>query len=583
MGRIADAALDILADGPAPYAALADALARSGVTRARDPLAAVRRALRDDPRVLEIPDGRVTRLDRALEGVVLTARVSPEDAERGALDTQSDLSPLGVLGVDLVPLPAGTAAGDHVAVTVDRVPGTGLRVEPASPPDGRPPDEALLARAVDAQLRTDGPRGWATPPVTSLGWVFLGVAAANPGAFRAPGRPLSSALRDAGWEVHLGWVGPPGTRWTSLTEIEVESLESDVADLLAAERHAEAADVQDRLVSVLRRHLPDRVPAARRRLARVLARAGRAGDALSVLTGAFAFGDPEDRYEACVLAVRGGDVTNARRWAEEGLARTDGAEHAEVAGCLEDIASDLDALAAYAWVREWLPRADEPEAAERLVQALLAPHRAYLVEMLVEEAFADADPAAARATLEAMGRLGDAGRDACLACAAVLPASLAATAQRAAGGRVRARRAWVRGLVGSALAGAWLTSPLDAPDQQQLIIAVAREAGRVAPLVVLVDHADLAGAAKDAFFLPDIAGARLEREVLQPMAELGLPADPLPVEDAVGLLRAALDRAAAIGWRFPSLEQQPVLDRIGRWVLGDASAEPGPRHGVADG
>src|SRR5690606_6686381 len=121
--------------------------------------------------------------------------------------------------------------------------------------------------------------------------------------------------------VHLGWVGPAGTGWASLTEEEVDELELDVAELLAAERPAEAALAQERLVAVLRRHLPERVPPARRRLARILARAGRPDDALAELVGAFPDGDPEDWYEAAVLAVRTGDEVRARRWVEAGLAR----------------------------------------------------------------------------------------------------------------------------------------------------------------------------------------------------------------------------------------------------------------------
>ena len=86
---------------------------------------------------------------------------------------------------------------------------------------------------------------------------------------RPGGRPLSDVLRDAGFEVHLGWVAPIGTRWGALTELEIEALEHGVADHLAADRPVEAAELQDRVVSLLRRHLPERVPDARRRLARL--------------------------------------------------------------------------------------------------------------------------------------------------------------------------------------------------------------------------------------------------------------------------------------------------------------------------
>jgi len=80
---------------------------RTGVTRARDPAAAVRRALRDDPRVIELADGRLARVDQALTGVALTTRVTRDAWELGALDVDGDLAPLTLLGLDRVALPPG--------------------------------------------------------------------------------------------------------------------------------------------------------------------------------------------------------------------------------------------------------------------------------------------------------------------------------------------------------------------------------------------------------------------------------------------------------------------------------------------
>jgi hypothetical protein len=71
MGRIADAVLSLLADGPAAPDELGAALARGGVTRARDPAAAVRRATRDDPRIIQIADGRLASVAGALAGLDL--------------------------------------------------------------------------------------------------------------------------------------------------------------------------------------------------------------------------------------------------------------------------------------------------------------------------------------------------------------------------------------------------------------------------------------------------------------------------------------------------------------------------------
>ncbi|MCC6831037.1 MAG: hypothetical protein IT200_06795 [Thermoleophilia bacterium] len=562
MGRIADAAISLLAGGPAGVADIGTVLAEAGVTRARDPVAAVRRALRDDPRVIELADGRLARVDQALTGVVLTTRVTREARDRGVMDADGDLAPVTLLGLEAVPLPGDALPGDAVAVVIDDPAVRAVRVERIARTPRVAAHEAALADAVRGRLERD----WSAPPVVHLASLFAVVASTVPQAFREPGRPLSEILRDAGWELHLGWVGPPGTAWRDLTEEEVDALEADVAGLLAAERPAEAAALQDRLVTVLRRHLPDRVPAARRRLARVLARAGRTGEGLAVLTGAFRFGDPEDRYEASLLALRSGDAPAARRWAEEGLARAEGAEHAEVAACLEDVAHDLDAQAAFHRSRRVMPHIDDPFGVEALVTALVAPRRSYLVEALVEEAFEGAAPEVAAAVLATMSGLGEAGADACAACAAVLPEPLASLARAGAG--EGPRRPWVQGLVDAAPRAAWSTSPAHAPDQQQLVIAVGKEAGRVLPLVVLVDHDDLGGAVKEAFFLPDVCEPRLVRELLVPMAEFGLPCRSLPVPRALGVLEEALARTDAIGWRLPSEEHQPVRARIGRWVLG---------------
>jgi hypothetical protein len=93
------------------------------------------------------------------------------------------------------------------------------------------------------------------------------------------------------------------------------------------------------------------------------------------------------------------------------------------------------------------------------------------------------------------------------------------------------------------------------------------------PLVALLDFDDLGGAVKDAFFLPDMVEPRLRREVLTRMGEIGLPAWPARLDEAIGALERGLGLASAAGWRLPSQAHQPVLERIERWVLrpsGDA-------------
>jgi hypothetical protein len=571
MGRIADAVLSLLADGPAAPDELGAALARGGVTRARDPAAAVRRATRDDPRIIQIADGRLASVAGALAGLDLATVVTVEAAAAGAVEVEPDLAPLAMIGMGpAIELPPGIPAGETIAVRlVD--PGrrrvTVRRLGGLSP---RAADEAALLSAITERLSRWTPeRPWAAPPVTHLATVAASVAALDAGALRAAGRPLSQVLSEAGYEVHLGWVGPRGTAWASLTDEEVAALEADAEELLAEERPAEAAVVQERLLEVVRRHLPERVGPARRRLARTLARAGRPAAALDALRVAFAEGDPEDWYEAAVIAVRSGDEVSARRWVEAGLARCAG-EASEVAECLADIGGDLDAQAAFLRLRAGLADLGDEDGAERIAGAIVGPSRSYLVEAMAEEVLGAVAPRDVPPLLDALGEAGDAGREARIAVAVVLPAGAAPP-----GPPVRPRLAAVRGLVEARPARAWATSPHDAPDQQQVVIAVAKEDGRVAPLVALIDHDELGGGVKDAFFLPDMATPRLRREIFAPMEEVGLPNGEIGVDEAIEALRAALGTSARIGWRLPSLRHQPVLERMERWVLRSRPAGPG--------
>ena len=577
MGRIADAALDRLASGPADPEALAVALARSGATRAKDPATALRRVIRDDSRFVILPDGRLASVAQLLAGIVLTVRVSEAAHLRGWLDTDGDLAPFATLGATRAILPVEVQKGELVLVRLADHRDGRLAVDRAAGPLADAAAERVLITAARHRLAGAGDRG------VRLAAVACDVAAADPDAYRGPARPLSDALGDAGLEIHLGWVAPAGTRWGVASEREVAALERAVSDELAADRPVAAAELQDRLLSLLRMHFPERVPDARRRLARVLARGGRVGDGLSVLTAAFGFGDPEDRYEACLLAIRLGDVVSARRWAEEGLARIEVPAHADVALCLDDIAGDLDAHATYQSVVAWLPPPSERvAAAPELAIRMVSPRRSYLVGALIEQCFADLDEIDAIALITTFRRLGSAGREVCLAVASVLEGAPAQAARHAAGPGRHARRAAVQGLVSAAPVAAWVTAPGDSAAQQHMLVAVAKEAGRWSPLIVAIDHPGPELIVRDAFFLNDLSEERFRRELLRPITELGLPLHELPVTRACTLLGAGLERAAARGHVLPALEYQPVAARIRTLVLGPDVPDAPPHAPEAD-
>lgn len=401
----------------------------------------------------------------------------------------------------------------------------------------------------------------------------LGAALARAGVTRSrdPGAAVLRALRGDPRFVRL----PDGRLAITSRSLDerLDGLEADVAALLVAERFGEAADAQERLVGLLGSAAPDRVPSARRALARVLARAGRPEQALVHLRGAFAAHDPEDWYEAAVIAYRMGDAVSARRWTESGLAHSTGPERAEVAECLEDIAGDLDAQAAFLRLRATLEDEDgdiEPErdGIPRVVRALTGLERSYLVEAMAESIVDSVPPEELAPFLSAVAEVEEGGRDACLALATIVEPSLGRAVRDGLTGRLDpSSRPAVAGLLGARPVAAWATSPLDAPDQQQVVITIAKERGRLSPLVVLVDLDELGGGVKDAFFLPDMVEPRLRRELFAPMEQVGLPSAPVDTHEAIALIGVALERTAEIGWRIPSLQHQPVLERIERWLL----------------
>ena len=165
-------------------------------------------------------------------------------------------------------------------------------------------------------------------------------------------------------------------------------------------------------------------------------------------------------------------------------------------------------------------------------------------------------------------------RDLLSACAVVVEGGGGFLAARLTDGTVP-EATCIAGLKDQTPVAAWAAAPVDAPRQQQVIVAVARDAGRVAPIVALIDHHDLGAALEDAFVLPDMLPARLDREVLGPMTSGGLVPVPMSVADACTAVREALSATLALGHEIPSNAYQPVAHRLRRALTGDIARGAG--------
>lgn len=268
-------------------------------------------------------------------------------------------------------------------------------------------------------------------------------------------------------------------------------------------------------------------------------------------------------YRRALACLDAGDDIAARRAVEEGLAHAWPPQAAGARECLDDLASQLDGEAALQRFaartpgpRGWLARPDD------LARAVLGLGRAHLVEVVIEEVALLLPPAVMLRLIAALDRAGTpAARDLLAACGGVLTGD-AARAARDAAGPGPPRSAAARSLARPVLAGAWSGRTGADRAQQQVIVAVARDGGRLAPLVALVDHGHAAPVLHDAFFLPDMVPGRLQHEVIAPLGCAGMPVAPA---DAAGALRTACDALAgalAEGREIPSEAHQSVISRM---------------------
>lgn len=268
-------------------------------------------------------------------------------------------------------------------------------------------------------------------------------------------------------------------------------------------------------------------------------------------------------YQRALACLDAGDDIAARRAVEEGLAHAWPPQAAATRECLDDLASQLDGEAALQRFaartpgpRGWLARPDE------FARAVLSLGRTHLVEVVIEEVALLLPPAVMLRLIGALDRAGTTdARDLLAACGGVL-AGDAARAARAAAGPLAPRSAAARALVRPALAGAWSGRTGADEAQQQVIVAVARDGGRVAPLVALVDHRGAAPVLHDAFFLPDMVPGRLQHEVITPLGCAGMPVTPADAVAALGVACDALSGALAEGRQIPSEAHQSVIARM---------------------
>lgn len=287
-------------------------------------------------------------------------------------------------------------------------------------------------------------------------------------------------------------------------------------------------------------------------------------------------------YRRALACLDDGDEVAARRAVEEGLARSWSPQCAPVRECLDDLGAQLDGEAA---LRRFAARTPGPRGwlarPGALADEVMGLGRAHLVEAVIEEIALLLPAAVMRRLFDGLRVAGGvACHDLLVASGAVLGGRLARAARVAAGG-ARASSSAARALAHPRLAAAWCTPVDPAAHQQQVIIAVARDGGRVAPLVCLIDDRDRQPLLRDGFFLPDMVPGRLDREVLAPMAAAGMRAGPSAAADALDRVCAALHAALSAGGSIPSEAHQSVITRMRRLhaAYGGSCTDPSAGNG----
>ncbi len=572
---IAALALGRLAHGPADATDIATALA--GYLPV-DPIAAgaaIRTALADDPRIACLPDRRYVSIEQALRGAVLTVRAHSSHLAVRELPVDGDLAPLMAAGLEVgPPPPPGAKPGDLIAVTVLNISPLSLRVQCLDDPPQGDRTRVALEAALRAEELVAGPLTEGLP--IHLASVGLTAMADNAPAFRQVGKPLGEIVSDLGLELRFGWIARPGSDWDAVAQLEAGLLGDAVQERLAHGAADSAIRAQERLVNLLEAALPSQSPGALERLRALRADVEAAAPARADTTGPrmhLPVGDGEDHYRAVRATLARGDVVAGRRLVESGLARAGDPSEDVAAACLADIGEDLDGRAALERIPRELGSWREDPA--RLAGAVAALSRSYLVETLVDEMVARAGVDEVIDVLETVADLGGCrGREVAAGMAVMLNERHAPMAARLIAGTPVTSPA-IAALIEASPVAAWRQSAAGGK-RGRIIVAVAKEEGRVMPIVCTIEASTVGELVVAVEFVADLVESRFRREVLKTDDETPLRA--VPVHDAISSIEDGLGMAVALrAQRAPDKDRQ-LLDRVERWLFRPLSRNWPPRH-----
>lgn len=230
--------------GPSRVEDVGPELAARGGTKAKDPVASARDALRWGSHHVELVDGRWMALIWALDGVVLPHRVLPQERERSCLRLDPDLtvlaplvwsgalrSPAGRLrivadGVEDPLLDPAKAVPDRFlalpyGVARQLVPGTmigvavrggTLQIVPLGEPEPASAEAIAVLEEV-AALLLDRPRRPYPRESATVDDLLLEAAALSPGLLRGLTEPIGDTLRRCGLDTRRDLLGTPLTDW----------------------------------------------------------------------------------------------------------------------------------------------------------------------------------------------------------------------------------------------------------------------------------------------------------------------------------------------------------------------------------